>query len=287
MKHFLIRPFKDGDIDFAYELDVSEQWNDTRKDIERMFNYEPNGCFVAEIDGEPVGHVFSINYGRLGWIGLLIVKSEYRRRGIGTLLTKKAIDYLLGRKVKTIKLEAEPTLANLYRKLGFFDEYDSLRFRRVSEKTTSMSRHCVSLLKKKEITKLAEFDAEYFGANRIKVLNGLYQDYSQLCFISYERSRIIGYVMCRESETGYNVGPFVCTPENPQVAQRLLMKCVDVIGQNEKIHVGVPAVNRAAVGILYDLGFNQYSMSIRMYLGEKLKNERLDGVFSIGGPMKG
>lgn len=287
MKYFLIRPFKDGDIDFAYELDVMEQWNDTRKDIERMFSYEPNGCFIAEINGKPVGHVFSISYGRLGWIGLLIVKSEYRRRGIGTLLTKRAIDHLLSRKAKTIKLEAEPTIANFYRKLGFVEEYDSLRFRRVSEKTTSMSIHCVSPLKKKEITKLAKFDAEYFGANRIKVLNGLYQDNSQLCFISYKRSRIIGYVMCRESESGYNVGPFVCTPENPQVAQKLLMKCMDVMGQNEKIHVGVPSVNRAAIEILNDLDFNKYSMSIRMYLGEKLKNERVDGVFAIGGPMKG
>lgn len=74
-----------------------------------------------------MGHIFSICYGRLGWIGLLIVNAEYRRRGIGALLMKKAMDYLLSRKVKTIKLEAVPKVANLYRKLGFVDEFDSLR----------------------------------------------------------------------------------------------------------------------------------------------------------------
>jgi GNAT superfamily N-acetyltransferase len=37
--------------------------------------------------------VFTVNYGNLGWVGLLVVKAEYRKKGISTLLTQKAIDY--------------------------------------------------------------------------------------------------------------------------------------------------------------------------------------------------
>jgi len=54
-----------------------------------------------------------------------------------------------------------------------------------------------------------------------------------------------------------------------------------------QVYVGVPAVNRAAVEFLQDFDFRQYSKSIRMYFGEKLETERVNGIFAIGGPEKG
>jgi GNAT superfamily N-acetyltransferase len=287
MEHFSIRPFGHEDIDFAYKLDVMEQWDDTRKDIKRMFNYEPNGCFVADINSKPVGHVFSISYGRLGWIGLLIVKAEYRRRGIGTLLTKRAMNYLLSCKVETMKLEAVSAIADLYRKLGFVGEYGSLRFTGVSRKITSLSSHCINSLKIEGIKQLAKFDAEYFGANRAKVLSRLCQENPQLCYVSRMDSRITGYIMFRKTKSGFRIGPWVRNPENPQVARELLVECMETIGYNVKLSVGVPAVSKVAVEILQDFGFKQHSESIRMHLGQKLETERADGVFAIGGPEKG
>jgi len=287
MEHFSIRPFKDKDIDFAYKLDTMERWNHTRNDIKRAFSFEPNGCFIAEISGKPVGHVFSVNYGRLGWIGFLIVETGYRGKGIGTLLMKRAIDHLSSCKTKTIKLEAVPIIANLYRKLGFVDEFDSLRFIRTDGKIAPMLSHCVKPLKKREMTQLAKFDSEYFGANRIRVLKGLYQDNPQLSFVSYSGPKIVGYIMCCKAESGYRLGPWVCIPRNPQVARELLIKCVEKIGLHEEIYVGVPALNKTATRILHDFDFMQYSKSIRMYLGKKLETERVDGIYAICGPEKG
>lgn len=288
MKYFSIRQFEEKDIDFAYKLDMIERWNDRRNDIKRMFNYEPDGCFVAEINGEAAGHVFSISYGKLGWIGFLIVEPKYRRKGVGTLLTKKAIDYLLNCGVKTIKLEAVSTIANLYRELGFVNEFDSLRFTRFwGEKDMSLLSSCVNPLKKEEIKELAKFDAEYFGANRIRVLMRLYDYNPKLSYVSHVKSEITGYIMCRKAEIGYRVGPWVCNSEHPQAAQELLMKCMKTIGHNEKFYVGVPAVNKKAVEILHDLNFKQYSKSIRMYFGKKLQTECIDGIFAISGPEKG
>jgi len=93
--------------------------------------------------------------------------------------------------------------------------------------------------------------------------------------------------MCYEAESGYRIGPLACNPENPQVACELLVECMKAIRGNEKFYVGVPAVNGIAVEILQDFDFGQYSKSIRMYFGEKLETERVDGVFAIGGPEKG
>jgi len=94
-------------------------------------------------------------------------------------------------------------------------------------------------------------------------------------------------VMCRAAVEGYNVGPFVCDPEEPRIARSLLERCMRELGLNKSIYLGVPAVNKNSVALLRDFGFEQYSKSIRMYLGKNLGNEIPSGVFAIGGAMKG
>ena len=149
MKFFDLRLFKERDIEFAYEMTKIEGWNYEKEDTQRMFSYNPSGCFIAEVNGKQVGHVFSVNYGNLGWIGLLIVRAEYRRKGVGTALMKEAINNLLTSGVETIRLEAISAIATIYRKLGFVDEYDSLRFSGITRKIASTSSSNVRLAKKR------------------------------------------------------------------------------------------------------------------------------------------
>jgi ribosomal protein S18 acetylase RimI-like enzyme len=287
MEYLSIRLLRERDTDFAHKMTVREQWNVSKSDIKCMFNYEPNGCFIAEVKGLRAAHVFSVNYGNLGWIGLLIVKAEYRKKGIATLLTQKAIDYLVHCGVETVKLEAVPEIADLYRKLGFLDEIDSLRFMGKSRATISLQSDSATPIEKERIDEIAEFDAACFGANRTRVLTSLCQENPNLCFASYNGSEITGYIMCRKAEKGYNVGPFVCDPEESQTARDLLAKCMQKLGSKTSIYLGVPAVNKSTIEILQEFGFEQYSKSIRMRFGKNLGNERLSCIFAIGGAMKG
>lgn len=287
MEYVSVQQLKEVDLGFAFDLNVAEEWNDRFEDIKRMLGFEPDGCFIAEVERERAGHVFSISYGKLGWIGLLVVKAEYRKMGIGKLLTTKAKDYLLSRGVQTVKLEAVPEVSGLYRKMGFVDEYDSLRFKGTVE-SASLSRSSSSaLIKKKDLAELASFDSRYFGADRTRVLRKLYDENPQLCFFSYSGSEITGYVMCRKAKIGYNLGPMVCNPGSPETAKELLQECMGKLSPKTEIFVGVPAINLAATKILRELGFVKYSHSIRMRFGKKLENECVKGIFAIGGPMKG
>ena len=118
-------------------------------------------------------------------------------------------------------------------------------------------------------------------------MSRLYLDNPELCFVSYMGSKIVGYIMCRKAEKGYTIGPWICNPENPQAARELLIKCMETIEKNVEFYAGVLAVNKAAVEIMREFGFEQYSKSIRMRLGKKLENEYVDGIFSIGSPEKG
>jgi ribosomal protein S18 acetylase RimI-like enzyme len=286
LERFSIRKLEEQDVGFVYEMTVVEKWNDKVEDIRRMLSYEPNGCFMAETDGGRAGHVFTVSYGKLGWIGLLIVKADCRRIGIGRLLMEKAEDYLLSQGVETIKLEAVPEISNLYRTLGFVDEYDSLRFMGTCRNISSSENASISLAQQKDLGELARFDAEYFGAKRERVLTGLYQGNPRCCLVSHIKSEIVGYIICRRALRGFKVGPWVCDPENPQAARRLLIECMNRLESGAEVYVGVAAVNETAVKILQELRFEQFSKSIHMRLGKEFK-DRVKGIFAIGDPMKG
>lgn len=266
MEPLHVRSFREDDTGFAYEMIAAERWNDRKEDIRRMFDYEPNGCFVAEVDGESVGHVFSVSYGKLGWIGFLIVKAKCRGTGVGTSLMKKAMGYLTGHGVETVKLEAVPKAASLYRRLGFIDEYDSLRFAGTRRVVSSSGVEHVLPMEANRIDEVARFDEKYFGANRWKVISRLFQEYPEHCLIFTSGSAIEGYIMCRRADAGYKLGPWICNPEYPKIAKELLAKCLSSIKPREKIHVGVPAPNETAIAILNESGFEQHSKSIRMRL---------------------
>jgi len=282
-----IRVFKDADIGFAHEMVTAEQWNDRKEDIKRMLDYEQEGCFIAETNDERVGHVFSVGYGKLGWIGLLIVRAEYRRDGVGTMLMKKAIEYLLSRGVETAKLEAVPEITDLYRKMGFVEKCDSLRFVGKSRKTISAQDGRIPSMKNKMLADIARLDSQYFGADRSKVVSRLFQKYPEYCFVSRSGSTIDGYVMCRKADAGYKLGPLVCDPTNPRMAKKLLVICMSTLEQDKGVYIGVPAPNKAAIKVLMELGFEQYSKIIRMRRGKETANDDVRGASAIGGPMEG
>lgn len=287
MRNVTVRQLAETDIGFAHEMTFVKQWNDRLEDIKRMFDFEPAGCFIAEVDKKSVGHAFAIRYGKLGWIGLLIVKTEYRRMGIGRLLMEKARGCLLECGAETVKLEAVPEISGLYRGLGFEDEYDSLRFKGINENLPVQSNGLIELMTERDLEELAKFDAGFFGADRIRVLAQLFQEYPQFCFVARSCSRIAGYVMCRKALVGCKLGPWVCDPGKPNVAKQLLVHCLTELEPRSEVFVGVPSVNTSSIRILEQLGFAKYSYSVRMRYGEPLKNECVKGVFAIGGPMKG
>jgi len=286
LANITVRRFEQADLDFAYEMLLAEEWNDRREDAERMLGYEPEGCFVAEVDQERVGHIFSVGYGTLAWIGYVIVKAEYRNRGIATLMMRKTLDYLRCKYVQTVKLEAVPEIADLYRNLGFIDEYDSLRFSGTTKRHDLPKNSKVKSVVRSQIPKIAKFDANYFGADRTKVLSKLFDDFPDLCFVAGGDSDLEGFALCRKAESGYKLGPWGCKPENLDAAEQLLAACLSATEPNSRIFIGTPAPNQAATNMLKGYGFELYSRSIRMYLGKRA-NERIEGIFAIGGPMKG
>jgi len=287
----VIRLWTQADIDFVTESVQRERWGYTRRDVERCWQYEPKGCFIAELNHEPIGHVFSVSYGKIGWIGLLIVKEKQRNKGVGTLLTQKAIEYLRKIGVETIRLEAAEKAVPLYKRLGFIEEFDSLRFSKTLKPRESLKlngqKMIVNKIEERNLEAIAKFDSKYFGANRLRVLQSLYKDQPQQAFIAKENHKILGYIIDRKILNAHWIGPWVS--DNSETAEKLLCACIEAIRAKEEteIHLGMPILNKNGIKLMKKLGFKLTSKSIRMVWGKRKHKGDAIGLYGIAGPEKG
>jgi len=124
-----LRHLTETDLDFADRMRAALGWNQRREDWARYLRHAPDGCFLAEWEGQPAGTVTTTSYGEdLAWIGMLLVHPDYRRRGIATALMERALEHLRSRRIRCIKLDATPEGRPVYERLGFRDEWTMQRW---------------------------------------------------------------------------------------------------------------------------------------------------------------
>ena len=112
---------------FDYRPRTAEEWNHWSEHPD--FNRQ--GMFFALLNGEPVGHVgtwidskfIKFKGIKRGWIDPMGVLKPYRRKGIGTTLLLRALDYLKSKGMIEAELgvdDLNQTAAiKLYQKVGF------------------------------------------------------------------------------------------------------------------------------------------------------------------------
>jgi len=283
-----IRPLTQADINYVAESVKREEWGHLRRDIERCWKYEPSGCFIAEAQNKPTGHVFSVRLGKTGWVALLIVNPKMRGKGAGTVLMQTVIDYLHKAGAETIRLEAVEKTVPLYKRLGFREEFDSLRFRRQrkpKEKPKPREEN-IFPMQREDIKNTAKFDAQSFGTNRLRVLQSLYEDEPQQCFVAKEKQKTWGYIMSRKIQDAHWIGPWVS--KNPKTAEKLLSACLDAIrGEETELRLGMPVLNKEGTRLMEKFEFQLVGKSIRMVWGKHKHKGDIHGVYGIAGPEKG
>lgn len=271
--------------DFGFFMSLMDMvgWGMTSKDFERLLEYSYNGCFIAEVNGEEHGMVATTNYGKIGWIGNLVVKPESRGRKIGELLMLKAINHLKSTGVKSIKLDSVQPAIPLYRRLGFKEEYWSLRFLAIAKQqpeATSLQ------MKKEDLEEVYRLDLSVFKADRSNFIEYIYENYPGLCFTSWMDDEIIGYIMGKDGKDQVKIGPWVAKQGYISEAEQLLFSVMNK-RIDETLWVGVPDGNKDSIKILETNGFNRLPSSLRMCYGECRVVENVESVFGLGGPDKG
>lgn len=271
-----IRSFRKTDIAFALEQTAREGWDSTSELFETMIMHDPNGCFVAELEGYRAGMVTTTCYQASAWIGNVIVPPEFRKKAIGSALMEHAVRYLESAGIRSIRLEADPLGVNIYRRLGFQDEYESPRFR-IDEYTFKSSSRVVRV-SESDLAAVSEFDLQHFGDDRSRLLRLLFQNVVAAYRIP-ARGRLAGYLFVQPSRAGIRLGPWVA--ESMEVASDLLSAALSKTITTAI--VALPGINHAGVELLHDHAFRETPSSLRMLRGPVAARGLMDKVYGLAG----
>jgi GNAT superfamily N-acetyltransferase len=279
-----IRRMTIDDLPLGLRLARQAGWNQTESDWQRFMSMEPDGCFVAKIDGSSAGTTTTCIFDGVAWIAMVLVDKAVRGRGIGTGLLKHALDYLKERNVRTVRLDATPAGQPIYEKLGFVPEYELARYEGVVkdlrlpiEKSKIENRKWKIVL-----SDIIEFDHRMTGTNREKMLTGLFEEFPELVRVVRRGNQVQGYIAGRPGANAIQVGPCIATARaGPSLLSDSLSRCM-----GKRVFIDVPLDNAGAVRIAEAAQLTVQRCFTRMRLGERI-SDNVQAIWSSSGPEKG
>jgi GNAT superfamily N-acetyltransferase len=261
---FHVKKMANEDLSFAVQLANTMNWNMTAEDFEFMMKLEPEGCFVQFQDKARVGIATSVSFGKVGWFGNFIVKEAIRGQGAGSLLLKKAIDYLKSKGAETIGLYAYPHLVKFYESFGFEADIDFLVLE--GKPVLPAAREVLKAAAKRDVPALVDFDRKCFGANRRKLLEQILSAEGNPCYVSVENNEITGYVAAKVYGKMAEVGPLICHADRVEEAKLLLENILSRLSGFD-IFMYIPKNEESLLNMLRNAGFEEDFRLVRMFLG--------------------
>ena len=274
----VIRLFEPDDLEFAHRQKSREGWAASRDQFKLYLEHDPDGCFVAMADDQPVGMLTTTCFGSSGWIGNLIVEPSHRGRGIGRALMEHGLHRLRRRGTGTVRLEGDPQGIPLYRKLGFVDEFESCRFKLPgSRKKPALEGPVAETMNEGDLAEVAALDEAIAGANRRRFL-GLKKSVAELAVVRRRNGRIVAWLLAASTNRGFRIGP--CVALDPADARCLIAAAISAAG-DRPVLIGLPARNTDALDMLATMGFEKGASSLRMRSGPATATGDPTRVFAI------
>lgn len=278
-----VRLLTEGDVEAVLMLQRLEGWNQTERDWCRLLQLEPAGCFAAEVDGRVIGTVTTTAYsGVLAWIGMMLVASEHRRRGIGRQLFSVALDHLRVSGISAIKLDATPAGRPLYEVFGFVHERVIERWETVAHDNRV---NCDDALHAEIRQKMHALDQSVFGADRTRLLDALITDAIVTPQVVLTAGgRLQGYALARSGLAASYIGPIIAQDES--TALELLDRMLDLLS-GQKVYLDFHPGCGVSTEALLKRGLLKQRELIRMRYGTAEAATTSPLVFAIAGPEMG
>ncbi|BCO11262.1 GCN5-related N-acetyltransferase [Citrifermentans bremense] len=227
-----------------------EGWICHRWEFDFLLKNFAQGCLVKRDGKSALGYITSVQFGRSGWIGNLLVQQEFRRSGIGRELMQGAISALLKSGVETVWLTASEQGVELYRRLGFVPTDHICRWSGEGAGKGLLQPGVPDF----ELVKAV--DREGWGERRDSLLVAT-------CSRGSLFSSSAGFICCQPWEDGTQIGPWGCLVASQ--AWPLLDQALS--GVKGRVFLDVPASNLAASALLGQSGFFVKGRSTLMHLG--------------------
>jgi ribosomal protein S18 acetylase RimI-like enzyme len=274
MTRLALRYLTESDLPFADSLRATAGWNQTITDWQRFLALSPRGCLHAECEGRPVATAVTVAYGtELGWIGMMLVHPDFRRRGIARVLMDHSIEILRSAGVKSIKLDATPAGRDVYLRIGFKDEYTLTRYEGAG---TPSQNTKIRRAADDDLPKILALDQAATGAPRENLLRRLLSGASRA--VVYESNgEISGFGFARAGSLATYAGPIVAP--DPTHGKEIASALAD-----GKTFCDLPDRHSAATDWAKSQNFTPQRTLTRMYLGENVQPTAPESYFAIAAP---
>ena len=281
-----IRVMRPADLPFADTVRALVGWNQTLDDWRRFLAMEPEGCFLAEWEGQSVGTATTIVYAPgMAWIGMVLVHPDHRRRGVGRALLQHCIDHLRQLGVGSIKLDATPAGKQVYDGLGFQDEWPLARWEcKAPLPRSPRSDSRIRDWRESGALLVDPLDTAAFGVSRLRLLQALALQSHGALVIEAAPGQIEGYGFIRKGSRADYLGPVVAFSSEAglRLVEALVSRC-----EGKALFWDIPDANTPAVEWARQHGFAVQRPLIRMYLGNNSAPSNARMQFALAGPEVG
>ena len=233
-----------------------EGWNPGLGDAAAFYAADPDGFLGAFVDGEMAGGISAVAYGEtFGFIGLYIVRPEYRGRGLGRAVWDAGMKRLEGR---TIGLDGVPEQQANYRSMGFVPAYESVRLTgrpRLKAGTFDVSDEV-------DLAQISAIDAVCFPAAREGFLKAWLAP-PRIVRATSDASGLRGYGVVRPCLEGHKVGPLFA--DSTETAMALLTALIEAV--DGPVQIDAPLLHPEFTDALLSAGMTPGFSTARMYRG--------------------
>jgi ribosomal protein S18 acetylase RimI-like enzyme len=284
LTRLFIHPMQAQDLDFAADCTAAEEWvSENRTVLEGFFQYDPGGCLMAELDGEPIGMCIATSYGTSAFIGELIVQPKARGMGIGAALLNHAVAYLQHNGAHSVYLDGVPRAVPMYQRNGFRIVCRSLRF---SGALPAVEHDEVRPMQLADLPDVLALDRRIFTADRGFFLRRRWELYTELSRVLVENNQITGFILGRRGEGWISAGPWVVAEDVGHPIY--LLECLAGAAQDNYFSVGILECNQVAIESVRSMGFvERPDCPWRMVLGDPDRLGKSPQCYAVGSAAKG
>jgi GNAT superfamily N-acetyltransferase len=260
-----LRPLDQTGIRILVDWARQEGWNPGPYDADIFWATDPEG-FVGIYDGDTmVGGGAIVRYtDTFGFMGLFIVRPEYRSRGIGRQLWYARRDRLLARLEPDacIGMDGVVAMQPFYAQGGFVPAYREVRYCRVGERLDVDPR--VSPISGADWPAILAYDEAVLGYARPAFLRPWLALPGNKAFRYDDARGLRGIAVVRKAHEGWKIGPLFA--DDVVAAEALYRACLNAV-PCDNLYCDVPMANPAAASLLERYGAKYVFECARMYYG--------------------
>jgi len=255
----VVRRMHKDDLKLAVEWAKNEGWNPGLHDVDPFYAADPNGFFIAEINGEPVGTASAVAYDdSFGFLGFYIVKEELRHLGIGMKLCDALLEYMGNR---VYGLDGVVAMLDKYvQQMGVAIAHYNARYEGVGRPAEATLADISSV----PFEELERYDRCFFPARRTAFLQSWISRPGSQGRVVMDGERLVGYGVIRPCYRGFKIAPLFA--DTPDIADQLF-RTLAGLAVDQPIFLDIPVCNQAALELVERHQMQKVFETARVYHG--------------------